>query len=88
MASHTLAGVNGMSAYFSGLNRSKRSLVLDLRVPDSRPVVEALVDNADVVLHNFRRRAELKLQLDADTLRENRGRFIVDSPSRRRAFAR
>ena len=73
---HIGTSVNGMSAYFSGLNRSKRSLVLDLQVPDSRPVVEALVDNADVVLHNFRRRAELKLRLDAETLRANRARLI------------
>lgn len=34
--------------------RGKRSLALDLGAPAARPVVEALLASADVVLHNFR----------------------------------
>jgi crotonobetainyl-CoA:carnitine CoA-transferase CaiB-like acyl-CoA transferase len=75
------SSVGGMSAYFSGLNRSKRSLVLDLTKPESRPIVEELVDRSDVVLHNFRRKAEVKLGLDAATLKANRPRLIHASIS-------
>jgi crotonobetainyl-CoA:carnitine CoA-transferase CaiB-like acyl-CoA transferase len=75
------SSVAGMSAYFSGLNRSKRSLVLDLTKTESRPIVEALVDRSDVVLHNFRRKAEVKLGLDAATLKANRPRLIHASIS-------
>jgi crotonobetainyl-CoA:carnitine CoA-transferase CaiB-like acyl-CoA transferase len=75
------SSVAGMSAYFSGLNRSKRSLVLDLTKQESRPIVEELVDRSDVVLHNFRRKAEVKLGLDAATLKANRPRLIHASIS-------
>jgi crotonobetainyl-CoA:carnitine CoA-transferase CaiB-like acyl-CoA transferase len=46
--------LHGMSAYFACCNRNKRSLALDLRAPASRPVFEALVRQADVLVENFR----------------------------------
>lgn len=39
---------------FSGLHRGKRGLALDLKSPRARPIVRALVDGADVLVHNFR----------------------------------
>jgi crotonobetainyl-CoA:carnitine CoA-transferase CaiB-like acyl-CoA transferase len=45
---------DGLSAYFACCNRNKRSIALDLRNPASRPLVEALVSSADVVIENYR----------------------------------
>ena len=46
--------LDGMSAYFACCNRNKRSLAIDLRNPASRPLLEALVRQADVLVENFR----------------------------------
>lgn len=43
----------GQAAYFSALNRGKRSLELDLSKSDDRAVVEALLLHADVLIENF-----------------------------------
>ncbi len=41
------------SGTFFYLNTNKRSLVLDLKMPEVRPVVERLVDWADIVVESF-----------------------------------
>lgn len=46
--------LHGMSAYFACCNRNKRSVAIDLRSPASRPLLEALVRRADVLVENFR----------------------------------
>lgn len=43
----------GQAAYFSALNRGKRSLELDLSKSDDRAVIEALLVQADVLIENF-----------------------------------
>ena len=45
---------DGLSAYFACCNRNKQSLALDLRNPQARPLVEALVRQADVVIESYR----------------------------------
>ncbi|MGX7679935.1 CoA transferase [Jatrophihabitans sp. DSM 45814] len=55
---------------FAGCQRGKRSIALNLKSPDTRPALEALVRWADVVHHNLRMPAARKLGLDYDTLRE------------------
>lgn len=45
---------DGLSAYFACCNRNKRSLAIDLRAPAARPLVEALVREADVLIENYR----------------------------------
>jgi crotonobetainyl-CoA:carnitine CoA-transferase CaiB-like acyl-CoA transferase len=45
---------DGISAYFACCNRNKRSLAIDLRTPASRPLLEALVRHADVLVENYR----------------------------------
>ena len=46
--------VDGSSAYFLGVNRSKKSVALDLKTPDGRDVLERLIETADVLVENFR----------------------------------
>jgi crotonobetainyl-CoA:carnitine CoA-transferase CaiB-like acyl-CoA transferase len=43
----------GQAAYFSALNRGKRSLELDLSKSDDRAAIEALLLHADVLIENF-----------------------------------
>jgi len=45
---------NGLSAYFACCNRNKRSLSIDLRAHAARPLLEALVREADVLIENYR----------------------------------
>src|SRR5688572_12348257 len=43
-----------MQPFFSIVNRGKRSVVLDLREPSNRPILEALVRRCDVLVEGFR----------------------------------
>ena len=43
-----------LSHYFIALNRSKRSIVLDLRKPEAIEIVRRMAATADVVIENFR----------------------------------
>jgi crotonobetainyl-CoA:carnitine CoA-transferase CaiB-like acyl-CoA transferase len=42
------------SAYFLSVNRNKESLALDLKHAGARPILDALLSRADVVVENFR----------------------------------
>lgn len=44
----------GESPIFLSMNRNKRSLTLDLRHPEARPVMERLTAGADILLESFR----------------------------------
>ncbi len=44
----------GLSWYFAGFNRNKRSLTLNLRHPDGRAVLARLIAGSDVLVENFR----------------------------------
>ncbi len=44
----------GLSTYFLGLNRNKKSVGLDIRTPEGCEVILDLVRKADVVVENFR----------------------------------
>jgi len=46
--------INGESAYFLSVNRNKRSLTLNLKVPAALEVLRRLVHRADVLVENFR----------------------------------
>lgn len=66
----------GMSAIFLGVNRSKRSIVLDLGDPTARDALLRLVDGADVLLHSIRPQKLQKLGLDPDTLLARNPRLV------------
>ena len=44
---------SGDAAYFSAVNRGKRSIALDLSKPEGRAIVERLLADADVLVENF-----------------------------------
>jgi crotonobetainyl-CoA:carnitine CoA-transferase CaiB-like acyl-CoA transferase len=69
--------VDGAAATFQSLNRSKRSLVLDLRDPGCLSQLNALIDErADVVLQNMRPGHVQTLSLDAATLRARKPSLV------------
>jgi len=45
---------DGVSTYYLGVNRNKRSVALDLKDPADRAVAQELARRADVVIENFR----------------------------------
>jgi crotonobetainyl-CoA:carnitine CoA-transferase CaiB-like acyl-CoA transferase len=61
---------------FVGCQRNKRSLVIDLRRPESSPVIDALARWADVVHHNMRLDAAARLGIDDDRLRAINPRLV------------
>ena len=76
---HLGTGTKAMSSYFANLNRSKRSIAVNLHEPKSRPVLEALLDSADVVVQSFRPSAAKRLGLDAPNVVPNRPALIYAS---------
>ena len=46
--------IGEISAYFSCANRSKRSICIDLHKPESAEIIHALVQQADILIENFR----------------------------------
>ncbi|QLL07690.1 CaiB/BaiF CoA transferase family protein [Mycobacterium vicinigordonae] len=62
--------VDGESTYFLGVNRNKRSIVLDLRDPEDLAVARSLTERADVVVENFRPGTMARFGLDEPTLRQ------------------
>ncbi|HET8875962.1 MAG TPA: CoA transferase [Casimicrobiaceae bacterium] len=60
--------VNGVSAPFMMLNRNKRGIALDLKLPAGRDVLLRMARDADVLTENFRRGTLEKLGLGYDVL--------------------
>jgi len=68
--------VDGDSLVFHTINRNKESFALDLKKPEDRRKVEALIASADVMTHNFRPGVMEKLGLDADAAHRINPRII------------
>ncbi len=45
---------NGISAYFSGANRNKRSIALDIRSDEGQKILLKLLESADILVENFK----------------------------------
>lgn len=71
----------GMAAMFLGLNRNKRSMVLDLKTPDGQAVLRRLVQDADVLVHNMRPSAAARLGLAYASLAASHPRLVYASAS-------
>lgn len=66
----------GMGAAFLNCNRNKESLVLDLKDQRQRGELLALLDGADVLLHNMRPAAIGRLGLDYEAVRVRNPRLV------------
>jgi crotonobetainyl-CoA:carnitine CoA-transferase CaiB-like acyl-CoA transferase len=60
----------GLSGYYISINRNKKSVTLDLKVPEAREVFYDLVRKSDVVFDNFRPGVLERLKIDFETLRK------------------
>jgi crotonobetainyl-CoA:carnitine CoA-transferase CaiB-like acyl-CoA transferase len=61
--------VNGESAAFMAMNRNKRGIALDLKLPAGREALKRMVAQSDVVTENYRRGTMEKLGLGYDALK-------------------
>lgn len=64
------------SKTFMGLNRSKRSLTLDLTKPEGKEVIYRLIPDIDVVIINSRPDVPYNLGIDYETLSEKNPRIV------------
>ena len=71
----------GQDGYFMSVNRSKKSVTLDVRQERGREVFYDLVKISDVVLDNFRPGVLERLKIDYDTLKGINPRIISCSIS-------
>jgi crotonobetainyl-CoA:carnitine CoA-transferase CaiB-like acyl-CoA transferase len=59
---------DGVSTYYLGINRNKRSIALDLRADDDLAVAQELARRADVMIENFRPGGLTRFGLDYETV--------------------
>ena len=67
----------GMAAAFIGVNRAKRSIVLDLKQSAARDALFTLIDNADVLLHSMRPQKMAALGFSPEALLARNPQLIV-----------
>src|SRR5262245_15118488 len=67
--------------YFELLCRNKRSVTLDLRAADARPVLDALIATSDVLVESFRPSTARRLGVDGATLLARHPRLVCASMS-------
>jgi crotonobetainyl-CoA:carnitine CoA-transferase CaiB-like acyl-CoA transferase len=65
-----------MASLFMGVNRNKRSIVLDLKTAAAREVLLRMVDRADVFVHNIRPQKLDALGLGAELLCKRNPRLV------------
>ena len=68
--------VHGQSGYFLSMNRSKKSMTLDLKSPAGLEIFYELVRRSDVVYDNFRPGILERLRIDYETLKQINPRII------------
>jgi len=73
--------VEGISTYYLGANRNKKSLAIDMGTPEGREIIVALAQKADILVENFRPASLRKFKLTYDDLKAINPRLIVCSIS-------
>ena len=73
--------IDGESSYFLSINRNKRSVVLDLKLPAARGAAQELAMASDVVVENFKPGTMARLGLDAEKLRGMKAALVYASIS-------
>src|SRR5665647_977751 len=71
--------INGESAYFMLMNGNKKSVTLDLKSPQGKEIFGKLVDQADVLVENFRPGVLQKLGFGYEAVAASNPRLIYCS---------
>lgn len=69
----------GMAALFLGMNRNKRSVVLDLKKPSARAILFRMVAKADVFTHSLRPEVAERLGVHYEGIRKHNPKIIYAS---------
>ncbi|MGM0903490.1 MAG: CaiB/BaiF CoA transferase family protein [Bacillota bacterium] len=69
------------SAYFLSVNRNKKSMILNLKEAEGKEVFFKLIEDADVVVENFRPGTLKKLGIDYEVLKQHNKGIILASIS-------
>jgi crotonobetainyl-CoA:carnitine CoA-transferase CaiB-like acyl-CoA transferase len=72
---------DGISTYYLGINRNKRSIALDLKDQNDVAMAQKLAARADVMIENFRPGGLLRFGLDYETVAAGNGAIIYASIS-------
>ncbi|WBB67904.1 CoA transferase [Micromonospora sp. WMMD812] len=72
---------DGVSTYYLGINRNKRSVALDLKDPEDLAAARELARRADVMIENFRPGALARFGLDYDTVAAGNAKVVYGSIS-------
>ncbi|MGW2624649.1 CaiB/BaiF CoA transferase family protein [Micromonospora taraxaci] len=72
---------DGVSTYYLGINRNKRSIALDLKKPDDLAAAQELSRRADVMIENFRPGGLARFGLDYDSVAASNERIVYASIS-------
>jgi len=72
---------DGVSTYYLGINRNKRSIALDLKDPADQVVARELAHRADVMIENFRPGGLARFGLDFDTVTSQNPKIVYASIS-------
>ena len=72
---------NGVSTYYLAINRNKRSIAIDLKREEGKAILWNLIENADVLLENFRPGTLDRLGFDYATCIERNPRLVYCSIS-------
>jgi crotonobetainyl-CoA:carnitine CoA-transferase CaiB-like acyl-CoA transferase len=72
---------DGVSTYYLGINRNKRSIALDLKDPADLDVAQRLAHKADVLIENFRPGGLKRFALDYDTVAAANAKIVYASIS-------
>lgn len=70
---------DGTSAYFATVNRNKKSLTVDISQPEGQQIIRRLVEEADVLVENFKVGGLKKYGLDYDSLKALNPRLVYAS---------
>ena len=77
------AGLGGarLGPDFQNLHRNKRSITLDLKQPEGLDILKRLVQDADVMVENYRPDVKFRLGVDYESLRAINPRLVYASVS-------
>lgn len=75
----TLGGQDGSD--YQHTHRNKRSITLNLKVPEGIEILKRLIENADVLVENFRPDVKFRLGIDYETLSKKNPKLVYASIS-------